>query len=103
MSVTVVINRAAVAHLVSDPNGPIGIKLRSQATRVRDTAKKLCPVRSGYLQSSIVATSGAKINRRVVTWRVGTNVRYARFVHNGTRYMKGTPFLTQALRLETSK
>lgn len=59
---------------------------------VERQAKARTPVDTGTLRRSVThgllsPTSG----------QVGTNVEYARFVHDGTRFMAGRPFLTDAL------
>lgn len=61
------------------------------ALLVVGAAQRNAPVRTGTL-------------RRSITYRiegnaayVGTAVEYARYVHDGTRYMVGRPFLTQGI------
>jgi HK97 gp10 family phage protein len=100
VTVRVVVNRGAIDHLLSDPDGPIGVKVRSFSIRVRNRAKTLCPVATGLLRDSIHEQRGEVVKRRVISYTVGSNVRYARFVHDGTRYMQGRPFLTTALHME---
>jgi len=60
---------------------------------VEREAKRLAPVRTGTLRRSVTSRVGESGN--VV--RVGTNLRYAPFVHFGTRYMRARPFLEDAL------
>lgn len=103
MSVQVTVNRAAIEHLLSDPNGPIGVKVRSVAIRVRNTARKICPKSSGRLANSIQEKPGARKGRRVISYTVGTRVRYAKYVHNGTIYMRARPFLKDAIALERGR
>ncbi len=50
------------------------------------------PVDSGRLRSSIFTTI------RPMSATVSTNTNYAFFVHNGTRYMTGRPFMKDAER-----
>lgn len=59
---------------------------------VEKHAKTRTPVRTGTLRRSITSTvQGA--NRGIV----GTNVAYARFVHDGTGRMAARPFLKRGL------
>ena len=45
-------------------------------------AKERCPANTGTLRASI--TSDVSINKEVVTGKVGTNLDYAPYVHEGT-------------------
>lgn len=45
-------------------------------------AKKNCPVDQGFLRASI--TSEAEISSDEITGRIGSNLEYAPYVHNGT-------------------
>lgn len=70
---------------------------------VRET-KPLTPIDTGRLRGSI-GNSGAegifKVEKLKAT--VGTNVKYAVYVHEGTRYMQGRPFLEQGAQKSMSK
>ncbi|MHB8171214.1 MAG: HK97-gp10 family putative phage morphogenesis protein [Thermincolia bacterium] len=67
---------------------------------VERDVKNNTPVDTGRLRSS-VATRLVAANRKSV--EVGTNVRYARFVHAGTSKMPARPFLTSALEKNKPK
>lgn len=56
-------------------------------------AKQRTPVLSGTLRRS--QTGKVESSNR---GRYGTNLRYAPFVHEGTRYMAARPFMTQGLQ-----
>lgn len=58
-------------------------------------SKKRTPVKTGNLRRS--ETSRVQGSGMRVRGIVGTNVTYARFVHNGTRRMKARPFFDQGL------
>lgn len=75
-------------------SGPTGRYLAKLAVLVETGAKTRCPVDTGRLRSSITW----RLESSPLTAIVGTNVSYAIFVHEGTRYMPGRPFLTDALR-----
>ena len=67
--------------------------LRAQITaigyKVQRMAKQLAPVRTGLMRSTIGV--GTMINSLGAI--VQTNVDYAIFVHEGTRFMRGRPFM----------
>lgn len=76
--------------LLNGPNGPVAKDLVRRALRVQREAKRLCPVDTGRLRSSIAW----RVER---DWRglmavVGTNVSYAAPVEFNTK-----PFLRPAL------
>lgn len=76
--------------------GPeVGRDLARRAIKVQAEAKRLCPVDTGRLRSSI-QWAVAPLNGSLVA-AIGTDVEYARYVHDGTRFMAGRPFLTDAL------
>lgn len=62
-------------------------------------AKGLCPVDTGRLRNSITHTIDGGDSKAVI----GTNVEYARYVHNGTSRSKAQPFLTDAATRNTGK
>jgi hypothetical protein len=73
----------------------IGIKI-SNAAKVRlgrapkriDTGRLRASIKVSTFTSSTWSTPGV---------RVGTNVEYAVYVHEGTRYMQKNPFITDAV------
>ncbi|RLI14333.1 MAG: hypothetical protein DRO93_13060 [Candidatus Thorarchaeota archaeon] len=67
-------------------------RLKGWAEDVRALARKLVPVRTGYLRSTIYA----RVNGWVV--EVGAGASYALFVEFGTRYMRARPFLVPAVQ-----
>ena len=64
------------------------------AFAVEGQAKLLAPVDTGRLRATIGTSLG--IANRGITAIVSTNVFYAIYVHEGTRFMKGRPFMYQA-------
>lgn len=59
------------------------------AMSVSRYAKQLTPVKTGHLRSSIqVSPAGLMLSALV-----STNVEYAFYVHDGTKYMRARPFL----------
>lgn len=77
------IHMSVVHRTFHDPAGPAGTWLYGRGLRVESRAKELCPVDTGRLRSSITTTRPVRIGKRLAV-RVGTNVNYARYVHDGT-------------------
>ena len=67
-------------------------QLVSWAADVKASARKLVPVRTGYLQSTIYA----KISEWVA--EIGADAAYALFVELGTKYMQAQPYLYPAIQ-----
>jgi hypothetical protein len=76
-------NPAAVRQLLYDPRGPVGRDLTRRALRVQNQAKVFAPVRHGRLRASIRAGEPFR-GLLGLSIRVGTNVTYARAVHEGS-------------------
>lgn len=92
-------NKAEEKRLLKDTDGPLGRHLSQLAARVESAAKAVCPVDTGRLRSSITWRLETESGSLVAY--VGTNVEYAIFVHEGTRYMEGRPFLVDGLEAVT--
>jgi HK97 gp10 family phage protein len=67
-------------------------QLKRWAMEVREYAKALAPVRTGYLRSTIYA--------KVQEWNaeIGAEASYASFVEFGTRYVQARPYLYPAVQ-----
>lgn len=91
----VVINDAALRELLESPAGEIAKDLQRRALQVDRAAKRLCPVDTGRLRSSIANELGADGQGLMAS--VGTNVEYAPYVELGTSNMAAQPFLLPAL------
>lgn len=80
-----------------------GLQLRSEndlerfGQRVASSAKRLCPVDTGRLRSSITTTGVQHESDDVAYVEVGTNVKYAHYIEFGTSRMSPQPFLRPAL------
>ena len=72
----------ALARLLHSPDGGVARELLRRGTRVQTRAKQLAPVDTGRLRSSIVVILGNE--RGELVCRIGTNVKYAPFQHEGT-------------------
>jgi hypothetical protein len=73
---------AALRRLLNGSQSGVSRDIFRRGNRVLTAAKRLCPVDTGRLRSSItleiVLINGAPVAR------IGTVVNYARFVHDGT-------------------
>lgn len=67
--------------------------------RVQNNSAARVPVDTGYLRSSRFLSQ----DESRLSVRVGYRANYAIFVHEGTRYMAGRPYLTDALREEVTR
>ena len=66
--------------------------LRKVGFLVERYAKQRAPVDTGRLRASIASSV------RDLTATIMTNVDYAIYVHDGTRYMRANPFMTSAYK-----
>jgi HK97 gp10 family phage protein len=87
MPVTHILNAAAIQKLLNSPSGPVAKDMLKRGLRVESAAKKNLQsspkrVNTGRLRSSIKAKLITVNGHPAVT--VGTDVKYARFVHDGT-------------------
>jgi len=95
-----VFNTAALHLLVSAKEGPTGRHLREVCIDVEGEAKRLTNnvmvnVQTGRLSGSI--THVVTEEQGDLVGYVGSNVEYAKYVHDGTGRMGARPFLTTAL------
>jgi HK97 gp10 family phage protein len=81
----------ALNRLDAEMQAQVQRKLADWATQVQTTAKRLVPVRTGYLQSTIFS--------RVQQWQaeVGAEATYAASVEFGSRNSHAQPFIQPAL------
>lgn len=92
----VILNHVAIEDLLGSKEGPVGRDLLRRARRVETYAKKLAPVDTDRLRTSI----GYSLNRdeKGLFVRIGSEVEYAIYQELGTRYQSGTPYLRPALK-----
>ena len=67
--------------------------LAFEGEAIKTVAEYLCPVRTGYLRSTIYAL--------IEGWilKLGASAHYARYVEFGTRFMRAVRFLSRAVEL----
>lgn len=98
------VDPSAIRRIFADQSGPVGREMTRVALRVQNRAKQLAPVDTGRLRASI--THELRVVNDVVIAVVGTNVEYARIVHEGrgpitTRRARGlAPNGPKALRFK---
>lgn len=92
----IVFDPPALAALLDSERGPVGRDLARRAVQVDATAKRICPVDTGRLRSSITWDVGEDDLGLVAT--IGSDVEYAPHVELGTSRSPAQPFLRPALR-----
>lgn len=81
-TVRLVVDHAAVRDITHGRGGAVYGDMARRGRNIESEAKRLCPVLDGRLRASI--TSEVEVSSVGVTVRVGTNVAYALWVHDGT-------------------
>lgn len=82
VSSRIIYNDRELRSLLTSPTGPVVRDIMRRGQNVENRAKRLCPVDSGRLRASI--THELRRERDLPVVRIGTNVKYAGFVHEGT-------------------
>ena len=84
--------RAAMAKLDSGMQKHVHRQLIRWAADVKALARRIVPVRTGHLRSSIYA--------KIQEWtaEIGAEATYAMYVEFGTRYMRAQPYLFPAIQ-----
>lgn len=80
-SVEINVNNAALQKMLRNPKGQVARGILKLGKKVERKAKRLVPVDHGILRNSI--TTELVIRKGPVA-RIGTNVKYALYVHEGT-------------------
>lgn len=75
------VNQATVQKMLRNPKGQVARGILKLGKKVERKAKRLVPVDHGILRNSI---NTELIIRRGPVARIGTNVKYALYVHEGT-------------------
>jgi hypothetical protein len=96
--VDVQLDAAAMYALLQTRAGPVGRYLFQTGKMVESVAKRNVNVDTGRLRSSITTGLFELPHDPHLACRVGTDVDYATYVHEGTVYMSGNPYLEDALR-----
>jgi hypothetical protein len=75
------VNQAALQHMLRNPKGQVARGILKIGKKVERKAKRLTPVDHGVLRNSITTEL---IIRKGPVARIGTKVKYALYVHEGT-------------------
>jgi hypothetical protein len=89
---SLVLNQAALKELMSGPSGLVYQDINRRTNATLRTARNKCPVDEGRLRSSLA--SEIRVQGSVVVGRVGTNLDYALWVHEGTGIYAGRGYIT---------
>jgi phage gpG-like protein len=95
------VDTSALRDLLAGRNGAVWKDIRNRGVAVKNravqniSAGEMKAVRTGRLKASIAMEM--VIDDGAPTAIVGTNVEYAKSVHDGTRRMRSRPFLEKAL------
>lgn len=89
---TLRLDSAGLQALLSSPQGPVARDIQRRTNRVRNAAIRRVPVDEGRLKNSITMEMG--MSGGTVVGRVGTNVEYAIYVHEGTGIYVGRDYIT---------
>jgi len=89
-------NGRNIDALTKGANADVGKELARRAIKVEAGAKRLCPVDTGRLRSSI--TWRADSDAQGISVVIGTNVEYAVYVEVGTSTQAARPYLRPALQ-----
>jgi hypothetical protein len=87
--------------IMSSPSSGVVKNMRARAIATQSAAKQRLRadprrIDTGNLINSIEIQETLRPN--VIVERIGTNVEYAPYVHDGTQHMQGNPFLADGLR-----
>jgi HK97 gp10 family phage protein len=93
--ITHTVHHRAIASLVV-PGSPVYRDIVRRAIKVQGAARRRVRVDTGRLRSSINVTA-PHTKGNATGARVGSNVEYALFQEEGTRYMQGQPYLRPGL------
>ena len=82
MADRVVLDNIALYQLLKGPNGAVWQDIHRRGNRVLNRARVLCPVDEGRLRASLTLEMRREGEEAVA--RVGTNLEYGLYVHEGT-------------------
>ena len=86
------LDQAAIQNLLKSPAGPVAADVIRRSNRVLNKAKRLCPVDEGRLRESLAYE--IREDRGDLVGRVGTNLPYGLYVHEGTGIYAGKGYIT---------
>lgn len=96
VDVTFRVDQGGIDRLLHDPSGPYGQWLARKGLQMQNTARALANVDTGLMRSRIEFR--IEVEGGLLVGILAARTNYSRFVHDGTRYMQGNPFLLDAVR-----
>lgn len=81
------LSNAALLRLLRSPNGPVADIIRRRGERVLNKAVETCPADTGELRNSLRLVM--RVSAQGPYAQVGSNEKYAIFVHEGTGVFAG--------------
>lgn len=76
------LNRSELMAVLRSTQGPAAQAVMQTGNRVLNRARQLCPVDEGRLRGSLTLEIRMTVNGPIA--RIGSNLDYARYVHEGT-------------------
>lgn len=101
--VRVTINQAKLHSLLTASHQGVGRFMLTLGNRVVNNAKARANVKTGRMRASIQMGALENASGDNIRVRVGTDVSYALYVHEGHHSYPGNPFLRDALVDEVSR
>ncbi len=90
--------KSKIAALSKRKQSAVRGAIRVAGRQIRDLAKELAPVDTGYLRSSIRVNFDFQLTRHYYRAQIVATAPYAIYVELGTIYSPAQPFLGPALR-----
>ena len=91
MSATLKLDQEGLRTLLSSPQGAVWADIQRRTNRVLNQARRNAPVDEGRLRASLAMEMRSANGRPI--GRVGTNVEYAMYVHEGTGVEAGRGYI----------
>lgn len=95
-------NPAGVHMLLHSPDGPMGQSMTRLGNRIATTSQGYANVDTGLMRSRIEFTLEVDGDGELVIV-VAARTEYSYYVHEGTWFMDGNPFLTDAVAVELER
>jgi hypothetical protein len=94
-------NYGNIRLLMTSPTSGVVMNLRARALATQAAAQRRLNANPRRIDTGLLVNSiqiREYTRNGVIVERIGTDVEYANYVHQGTRYMEPNPFLVDGLR-----